>query len=551
MLVEPALNRRQKLHARPERFRVSCVPHRMSGIAPASITATEDRTYAPFLSGTGVVLCVALVRLILYCIAGTHYGYFRDELYYLACGEHPAWGYVDQPPLIAWTAWLLQHTIGTSLWALHLLPALAGAATIVLAGLLAREFGGRRWAMFLASLAALMAPIFLALSHLFTMNAFDPLLWTVIATLIVRIAKTDNQRLWLAVGALAGITILNKYAVLFWLSGLILGICLTPLRQSLRGRWFWFGCVLATVIALPNFLWQWRHQFPFLQLMHNVRESGRDIVLSPLPYLQAQAQMLGFVAALLVLFALLFFFSKRGELFRALGWAYLLFLAEMMFLHGKMYYVAPVYPVLFAGGAVWIEAVTGRRLWIWAKPALALAILAVGGIYAPTILPILSVPGFLAYEHTMGIEQQKFEHMQPGVLPQLYADMFGWEGIAQRVAAYYHTLSPEEQQKTAIFANNYGDAGAIDFFGPKYGLPKAIGGHQSYWIWGPRNYTGESMIVLGEGRESNMQTKCASYSIVGNTKDPLSRPDEWLPIYHCRGFKWNLQTNWAALKRWR
>ncbi|WP_353069941.1 glycosyltransferase family 39 protein [Tunturibacter empetritectus] len=155
----------------------------------------------------------------------------------------------------------------TSLWALRLLPALAGAATILLAGLLARELGGRRWAMFLASLAALMAPVSLALSHLFTMNAFDPLLWAAIAYLVVRIAKTGNEPLWLAVGALAGATILNKYAVIFWLSGLIIGVCLTPLRQSLRHRWFWFGCALAAAIALPNFLWQWQHHFPFLQLM--------------------------------------------------------------------------------------------------------------------------------------------------------------------------------------------------------------------------------------------------------------------------------------------
>jgi len=523
----------------------------MGTTTSTAIAARENRKPSAFTSGTAIVLYIALVRIVLYLFAGPNYGYFRDELYYLACGEHPAWGYVDQPPLIGWIAWLLQHTIGTSLWALRLLPALAGAATIVLAGLLARELGGRRWAMFLASLAALLAPVSLALSHLFTMNAFDPLLWAAIAYLIVRIAKSGDERLWLAVGALAGVTILNKYAILFWLSGLVLGVCLTPLRQSLRHRWFWFGCILATVIALPNFVWQRQHQFPFLELMRNVRESGRDIVLGPLLYLQAQAQMLGFVAALLVPFALLFFFSKQGRPFRALGWAYLVFLAEMMFLHGKMYYVAPVYPIMFAAGAVWIEAVTEGKLWIWVKPSLALAIAAIGGIYAPTILPILSVPAFLAYEHTMGIEQQKFEHTKPGVLPQLYADMFGWEGIAQRVAAYYHTLSPEEQRKTAIFGNNYGDAGAIDFFGPKYGLPKSIGGHQNYWIWGPRNYTGESMIVLGEGDERNMQTKCASYSIIGNTNDPLSRPDEWLPIYHCRGFKGNLQTIWPELKRWR
>jgi len=522
----------------------------MTALFLSTAATTEPRRPSPFTSGTAIVLALAFIRIVLFCLAGPHYGYFRDELYYLACGEHPAWGYVDQPPLIGWLAWLLQHSIGTSLWALRLLPALAGAATIVLAGLLARQLGGRRWAMFLASLAALMAPISLAMSHIFTMNAFDPLLWTAIACFVVQIAKSGSEPLWLFVGALAGITILNKYGVIFWLFGLGLGVCLTPLRESLRYRWFWFGCALTAAIALPNYFWQYQHLFPFLQLMHNIREHGRDIALAPLPFLQAQAQMLGFVAALLVPAALLFFFSKQGRLYRALGWAYLVFLAEMMGLHGKMYYLAPVYPVLFAAGAVWVESATQRKLWIWVKPAFALAIAAVGGVYAPTILPILSVPAFLSYEHRLGIEQQKFENQPQGVLPQIYADMFGWEQIAQQVAAYYHTLSPEEQQKTAIFANNYGDAGAIDFFGPRYGLPKAIGNHQNYWIWGPRDYTGESLIVLGEGRERNMQTKCASYSIVGNTKNPLSRPDEWKPIYHCRGFKWNLQEIWPEMKHW-
>lgn len=514
------------------------------------VVSKENREPCPLVTGMAIVLSVAFVRVILYFIAGPKYGYFRDELYYLACGEHPAWGYVDQPPLIAWTAWLLRHTIGTSLWALRLLPALAGAAQVVLAGLLAREFGGRRWAMFLASLATLMAPVSLALSHLFTMNAFDPLLWTAIAYLVVRIAKTGNQYLWLAVGVLVGITILNKYGVVFWLSGLIVGVLLTPLRRFLRQRWFWIGAAAATAIALPNFFWQWHYQFPFLQLMHNVRRNGRDIALPLLPYLKAQAEMLGYIAAILVLFGFLFFFSKQGRLFRALGWAYLVFLVEMIFLHGKMYYLAPVYPMIFAAGAVWIERATEHTLWIWTKPALALGIIAVGGIYAPTILPILSVPTFLAYEHKMGVEQQKFENQPQGVLPQIYADMFGWQEIAQTVAAYYHTLSPEEQNKTVVFANNYGDAGAIDFFGPRYGLPKSIGNHQTYWIWGPRHYTGESLIVLGDGDERNMQIKCASYSVIGNTRHPLSRPDEWLPIYHCRGFKWNLQEIWPETKHW-
>jgi hypothetical protein len=382
------------------------------------------------------------------------------------------------------------------------------------------------------------------------MNAFDPLLWTALAFLIVRIAKGGNERIWLAVGALAGITILNKYGVIFWLSGVAPGICLTPLRQSLRSCWLWLGCTLGAILAFPNFLWQQQHLFPFLQLMHNIHQSGRDIALAPLPFLKAQAEMLGYVAAVLVVCALLFFFSKSGRPFRALGWAYLVFLTEMMALHAKMYYLAPVYPMVFAAGAVWLEGATQRKLWIWIKPALAFGIAAIGIVYLPMALPVLSVPDFLAYEHKLGIEQQRFEHQRQGVLPQIYADMFGWEEMTQKVAAYYSTLSPEEQRKTAIFANNYGDGGAIDFFGPKYGLPKSIGNHQNYWIWGPREYTGESLIVVGEGDETNMQRKCTSYSIIGDATHPLSRPDEWKPIYHCRGFKWNLQEIWPETKHW-
>jgi Dolichyl-phosphate-mannose-protein mannosyltransferase len=472
-------------------------------LAVLSQPSREEQRSARWTSGTAIVLYLAAVRVLLYAFIGPNYGYFRDELYYLACGEHPAWGYVDQPPLIGWMAWLLQHSIGTSLYALRLLPALAHAGSIVLAGLLARELGGRRWAMFLAGLATLMCPVGLAFGHLFTMNAFDPLLWAAIALCVVRIVTTGNQRLWLAVGALTGVTLLNKYGIAFWIA-----------------------CLIAAAIALPNFLWQWQHHFPFLELMHNVRSSGRDVFLSPLAFVKAQAEMIGYATGILVIASIGYMFTSAGLRFRALGWAFLIFAGEIMVLHGKTYYVAAVYPIMFAGGAVALELATQRRAMIWAKPALALVIAAISGVYAPLIIPVLPVNTFIAYEQKMGIHQQKFENQPEGKLPQLYADMFGWEQIAQRVAAYYHTLSPEEQRKTAIFANNYGDAGAIDFFGPKYGLPKAIGNHQSYWMWGPRGYTGESLIVLGDSHESNMQTKCTSYSIVGHTDYPLSRPDE-------------------------
>jgi 4-amino-4-deoxy-L-arabinose transferase-like glycosyltransferase len=212
--------------------------------------------------GVALVCCVALVRVVIYLVAAAKYGYFRDEMCYLACGERPAWGYMDQPPLIAWIAWLLEHTIGVSLYALRLLPMLADVGCIVVTALLARKLGGGHWAMLLASLAVLVAPIYLAFSHLFTMNAFDPLLWMLVAWFLVDLVQTGDEKNWIWIGVLVGITLLNKYGVLFLLVGLLAGVLSSQLRRSLVRRWFWAGVAIATLIALPNFLWQMHWNFP-------------------------------------------------------------------------------------------------------------------------------------------------------------------------------------------------------------------------------------------------------------------------------------------------
>ncbi len=503
-----------------------------------------------FASGTAIVLYVAFARLLLYVIAGPNYGYFRDELYYLACGEHPAWGYVDQPPLIGWAAWLLQHSIGTSLYALRFLPALSGTICIFLTGMLAKELGGRRWAMFLSSLAALLGPIFLALTHLFTMNAFDLALWTLLAWLLARIVNSANERLWIAVGAVLGIGLLSKYLIAFFAIGLLLGVIATPLRRSLAKPWFWSGTVLTALIALPNFLWQKHWGYPFLELMHNVRASGRDVVMPPLTYLADQSKMIGWISSLLVLLGIAFLLSAKGRRYAVLASGFLFTYVVVMLLHGKGYYLTPVYPVAFAAGGVLFEQSTSAPKWAWVRPIYAAMILAVGIVAMPMAFPILPVPAFLEYTKRIGIEQSKFEHQEEGRLPQLYADMFGWEDKVKLVADYFHTLPPEEQAKTAIGGSNYGDAGAIDFFGPKYGLPKAISTHQTYWIWGPRQYTGESIILVDEGDSRKYQAACTSLTLVAIPNNPYSRPDERRPIYHCRGLKVNLQEVWPRMKHW-
>ena len=280
-----------------------------------------------------------LRRVALYLIAATNYGYFRDELYYLACGEHPGWGYVDQPPLIGWVAWLLQHTIGTSLYALRLLPMLAHTGTIVLTAVMARDLGGKRWAMFLSSVSVLVAPIILSMTHLFTMNAFDFLLWTLLAWILVRLIHGGNERLWLCLGLVMGVSLLNKYAIAFFAIGLFAGVLATPLRRSLARPWFWGGMVLATFIALPNILWQWRHGFPFLELMANIRHQGRDVVYDPLSFLGQQAFMIGFIPALLVALGVWFLFSSKVRAYAVLAWGFLGMLGLMILLKGKTYYL--------------------------------------------------------------------------------------------------------------------------------------------------------------------------------------------------------------------
>jgi len=505
----------------------------------------------PFTQGLALVCYVALIRVALYLLAAPHYGYFRDEMYYLACGEHPAWGYMDQPPLIAWMAWLLEHSIGVSLYALRFLPMLADVGCIVMTGLLARKLGGGRWAMFLASLAVLVAPIYLTLSQLFTMNAFDPLLWTVIAWFFVDLVQTGKEQNWIWIGVLTGVTLLNKYGVLFFLVGLLAGVAFSRLRRSLVRPWFWTGAAIATVIALPNLLWQMHWNFPFVQLVRSVREGGRDVMLPPLPYLAQQAQSIGFVSSLLVILALWFFISPQGRRYEILLCGFLSVLGCMLVLKGKFYYVAPVYPIVFAPGAVFFEGLTERRMARWFRPVYALTMFLVGALIAPTAIPLLSIGGYIAYTKRLGIQQQKFENQQESQLPQIFADMVGWEDRVRIVADYVHSLPPEEQKVTAIGASNYGDAAAVDLFGPKYGLPKAISTANNYWIWGPRGYTGESLILMDEGSPEKYAGHCRSFRMVASPHDPYVRPDENRPIYHCVGLAPDVKSLWPTLKPWK
>jgi len=383
------------------------------------------------------------------------------------------------------------------------------------------------------------------------MNAFDLLLWTLLAWQLVRLVQTGDQRRWLWIGALFGVTLLNKYGVLFFAAGLLFGVLVTPLRRSLARPWFWLGAALAAVIALPNFLWQLHWGFPFLKITIGVQSGPRNVVAPLLPFLGQQAEMIGFVAAVLVVLGLWFWFSPGGRRYAAAGLGFVAVLGLMVALKGKFYYVAPAYPIMFAAGAVQLERLSEGTRWRWIRSAYALALLAAGALLAPTVIPVQPVNTYIAYARKLGVQQQKFENQPLQALPQIYADMWGWEERVQIVATYFHSLSPAEQKVTAIGAPDYGQAGAIDLFGPRYGLPKAISSSNNYWIWGPRDYRGESIILLNEDSPGKYVSMCKSLTLVARPADPYSRLDSNRPIYHCRGLKVDLRELWPSLKGWR
>jgi hypothetical protein len=472
-----------------------------------------------------------------------------DELYYLACARHLAWGYVDQPPLIAAVAWLVTHTLGTSLTAIRLLPALASAATVLLTGALAREVGGGRFAQALAAISMLVAPGILAIDHFLSMNAFEPLFWTGCAWLVLRMAQTGNPRLWLWFGLLAGIGLENKYSMGMFAGALLAGLALTPERRIMASRWLWVGGALAFLLFLPNLLWNVHYHFPFLELQANIRRSGRDVALGPLQFLGQEAFTMLPLTLPVWLAGLWHYFSRAGKPHRFLGWVWVLTALAILLLSPRIYYLYPAFPLVFAaGGLAWERWLAAPR-WAWARTAYAALLLAAGAIFAPITLPLLSPEHYIRYAEALHIEQPQIENKKLGALPQLFADQFGWEEMAESVARAYHALPPDVRARTAIFGQNYGEAGAIDLFGPHYGLPAAISGHQSYYLWGPRGYDGENMLVMDD-RPSRLHEIFTTVEKAGHVEHPYSMPYRHFDVYYCTGIKVPLAELWPKIKSW-
>lgn len=485
-----------------------------------------------------IILAFALAKFALNLYASGFYNYFRDELYFIACGRHLDWGYVDHPPLVAIYA-RIGEMLGPSLRGFRFLATISGTLRILLTGVIAARLGGGKAAQALACTAALLAPMYLAVDTILTMNTVEHVFWLACILIVIEIANGASEKWWLAFGALAGLGLQNKHSMLFLGAAIVAAMILTPLRRSLARPWIWIGGAIAALIFLPNVLWEIRHDWATLELLQNVKNTGKNVVLAPVPFVIQQAMMLNPFTAPLWIAGLIWLFTRRE--YRFLAWTYVLLLALFIRLEAKDYYLAPIYPALFAAGAV---VITKKRI-----AAIAVAALIVIGcaISVPLALPILTPEQYLAYQRKLGVKPQPAEVSHTSELPQIFADQFGWEEMVRQVARYYHSLPEEERKKTAIYTNNYGQAGAIDFYGPKYGLPKAISGHQNYFLWGPRGYTGESIILI----EWDSDGPWTSLQQVGRRYHPLAMPDENGPIWHGRGLKKPLNEVWPSVKYWR
>jgi 4-amino-4-deoxy-L-arabinose transferase-like glycosyltransferase len=482
------------------------------------------------------------------------YGYFRDELYYIACSRHLALGYVDHPALSIVLLWIELHLFGASMFALRIFPALAHGAAVIVVAMLAREMGGRRFAMSIAALATLVAPIYLGVGAFYSMNAYEPLLWALAALVLVRILNTGNARLWLWFGVIAGVGLENKISMLFLCFGVVIGLMLSDQRRQLLSPWLWIGGAIAMLLFLPYVIWNAEHGFPTLAFIHNAQELKNYHASIP-GFFAAQIVLLNPLSAPLWLAGLAWcLFAADGRRYRVLGWAYLTVFMLLALQGGKAYYAAPVYVLMFAAGAVALERFAAlRRSGRLVRPVSAIALVIGAVISAPLAIPMLP-PAMLAdYAGFFGMgpaQRQAVmgERNEQGALPQNFADRFGWPELTAAVAQVYDSIPAGERAHVTIFAGNYGEAGALDFFGPRYGLPTAISSHNNYWFWGFGDPAIDSMIVVGVPRARLEQVFGEVTPVARVTCRYCVAMENNRDIYVCRGLKTPIAKLWPRLK---
>lgn len=494
------------------------------------------------------VYAIAASVFVVQMAFASRYGVFRDEMYYVACGRHLAWGYVDYPPLVAVMARVATILFGHSLVGLRVLPALLAATTVLVTAELARALGGGVFAQALAATCSLATPEFLATCHFLSMNCVLLAVWPAAALCVLRADAWGPTRAWIACGILLGLGLLAKHSTLFFGAGLGAGLLLTDRRRVLLTRAPWIGLAIAAALLAPNVAWEVAHGWPTLEFMHNaqaekmVRMGLGDLlaaeVLNMLPL--TLPIWLGGLVWLLA--------SREGRTHALLGVTFLVVLLIVWLGHGKPYYIGGAFPLVNAAGAVAAE----RRLRGRVVRGAVLALLPIGAaIVSPMALPVLAPDAYVRYTAALHVQPKPSEKQELGPLPQHLADQFGWEPMVRQVADAYATLTPEEQSHALVYVRNYGEAGALEFFADRYRLPPVACGHNSYYLWGPPpEGRGSVLITLGQ-KGTTLEESYDDVVEVGETYQRYAMPFEsHKPILIARKPRVDLRANWGETKHY-
>ena len=509
-------------------------------MAPPQIDAqAAGRTHAQQRTTLLILIGLALARLALHLFANANYGFHRDELAVWNDARHLAWGYVAYPPLTPFLAHVSMAVFGDALTAFRVPAALAQSVATLLTGLIARELGGERLAQVVAALAVACAPLSMLMGSMLMYTSIDYLWVVLLAWLMLRIANGGDVRWWLGVGLVIGLGMMTRYTVLFWTAGIVAGVLATPLRGHLRSPWLWAGVALSLLLFLPNAWWQWQHDFIYLDFARHLHE--RDVRIG-----RTDGFLLGqLLIGASPLTAPLWFaglawlaFAKAATRWRVLAWMYAVPLLLFLLVRGRDYYVAPGYPMLLAAGAVALERGIARmrpRTARWCRAGIALALVCALGTTALISLPLAGI-GSEAWRISRSVHDT-------------FAEQVGWPELVAEVARVYAALPANERARTAIFANNYGEGGAIDRYGPQYGLPPAIGTVNSYWARGPGSPSPLTVIVLGDNVEGISDTP-ATCTLAGRVRIPhgVENEESGHPeIFICRNFRVPVPQLWPSI----
>lgn len=493
-----------------------------------------------------VYAALAGIKFVLHAATAGGYGMFRDEFYYLACADRLDWGYVDHPPLSIWLLAATRALFGDGLFAVRLPAAFAAALVVVGSGLLARRMGGDRFAQALAMAAVIACPMLLGVHNYYSMNTFDHLFWVVAALLLLRLVDGGEPRIWIALGAVCGLGLLNKASMAFFGAGLAAAMLLTPLRRWLVTPWPWAGGAVALLVYAPNLVWQVTHEFAMFEFLRNAA-ANKNAPMAPLTFLGEVVKT--YHPLLLPLWAagvVWPFVDTGARRWRPLAIVFAFVLLLFTFGDGKPYYVAPAFPLAFALGAVWIAQATAARPRV--RKAI-LGVVAVGGAaLAPMAVPLLPPATALAYMQALGLAPKPMERSHLGAMPQHFADRFGWRARAELVQRAFRSLPPAERAQAVVIGLNYGEAGAMEYWADELGLPPAIAPHNSYWLWGPGR-AGRDVNILIAGPEHPVLDAFASVEDFGTVDEPFQL-DYWrrAHVYVARGLKRPVEEVWAEAR---